>query len=71
MLGGLGSTRGAILGGYALGFAGGIVRTVGIPGLISSSKGSTYEPLVVFALFLLVLVVRPYGILGQRQIDKV
>ena len=71
VLGGLGSTRGAILGGYVLGFTGGIVRTVGVPGLISSSKGSAYEPLVVFALFLIVLVVRPNGILGQRQIEKV
>jgi len=71
VLGGLGSTRGAILGGYALGFTGGIVRTVGVPGLIASSKGSQYEPLVVFAVFLLILVVRPYGILGKQQIEKV
>ena len=54
-----------------LGFTGAIVRTVGIPGVVSSSNGSTFEPLVVFALFLIVLVVRPYGILGKPQVDKV
>src|SRR5437764_631437 len=68
VLGGLGSTRGAILGGYVLGFTGAIVRTTGIPGIVSASKGSSFEPLVVFAIFLIILVVRPYGILGKPQV---
>src|SRR3954451_11696080 len=64
VLGGLGSTRGAILGGYALGFTGAIIRVV-------SPLGSQYEPLVVFLLFLLVLILRPYGILGHPAVEKV
>jgi len=64
VLGGLGSTRGAILGGYTIGFTSAIVTTV-------SSQGANYEPLVIFAVFLLVLVVRPSGILGSPAVEKV
>lgn len=64
VLGGLGSTRGAVLGGYALGFTGGIVRMM-------SPQGGRYEPLVVFVLFLAVLVVRPRGILSEPALEKV
>jgi branched-chain amino acid transport system permease protein len=64
VLGGLGSTRGAILGGYALGFTGAAVR-------IMSSQGGRYEPLVVFVVFLLVLVVRPRGIFAEPALEKV
>ena len=64
MLGGLGSTRGAILGGYALGVTGAVIR-------VASQRGSQFEPLIVFILFLLVLVLRPWGILGQPAVEKV
>lgn len=64
VIGGLGSTKGAILGGYALGFTGALVRVL-------SSQGGRYEPLVVFALFLLVLVVRPSGVFGEPALEKV
>lgn len=64
VLGGLGSTRGAIVGGYALGFTGATVR-------VMSDTGSRLEPLVVFALFLVVLVARPQGLFGAPAVDKV
>ena len=64
VLGGLGSTRGAILGGYALGFTGAVVRVL-------SPQGGRYEPLVVFVLFLAVLVVRPRGLLSEPALEKV
>ena len=64
VLGGLGSTRGAIVGGYTIGFTSAIVTTV-------SSQGGNYEPLVIFAVFLLVLVFRPSGILGSAAVEKV
>lgn len=64
VLGGLGSTRGAIAGGYAIGFTLAIVQTV-------SAEGGKYEELVVFLLFLAVLVVRPTGIMGRRVAEKV
>lgn len=63
VLGGLGSTRGAIVGGYALGFTGAIVR-------VASTQGSQLEPLVVFLLFLAVLVVRPSGLFGPPVVEK-
>jgi branched-chain amino acid transport system permease protein len=64
VLGGLGSTRGAVLGGYVIGFAGAIVTTV-------STKGADYAPLVVFGIFLLVLVARPTGLFGTPIVEKV
>ncbi len=64
VLGGLGSTRGAIVGGYAIGFTTATVNTVW-------ADGQRYQQLVVFALFLAVLVVRPTGLLGRRVVEKV
>jgi branched-chain amino acid transport system permease protein len=63
VIGGLGSTRGAIVGGYLVGLIGGIVGVV-------SSRASTYEPLIVFGVFVLVLAVRPAGLFGQRLVEK-
>jgi branched-chain amino acid transport system permease protein len=63
VIGGLGSTRGAVLGGFVLGFVGGALR-------VMSSAGGQYEPLIVFVVFLLVLVVRPTGLLGQPVVEK-
>ena len=64
VLGGLGSTRGAIAGGYVIGFTGAIVSTV-------TAEGGSWQPLVVFAVFLLVLVVRPSGLFGSPAVEKV
>jgi branched-chain amino acid transport system permease protein len=64
VLGGLGSTRGAIIGGYAIALVGAVIR-------VASPSGSRYELLAVFALFLVVLVLRPQGILGSPVIEKV
>lgn len=62
VIGGLGSTRGALLGGYALAFVSAITTTL---------TSSRFEPLVVFAVFLAVLVLRPTGLLGERVVEKV
>lgn len=64
VLGGLGSTRGAVIGGYAIAITSAIMQSI-------SATAGRYEPLVIFALFLLVLVARPSGILGQATVDKV
>jgi branched-chain amino acid transport system permease protein len=64
VIGGLGSTRGAVVGGFALAFTSAIVKT-------ASASGSRYEPLVIFALFLTVLVVRPTGLFGTPYVEKV
>jgi branched-chain amino acid transport system permease protein len=64
VVGGLGSTRGAIIGGYVVGFTIAIVSTV-------TSNGGSWGPVVVFVVFLLVLVVRPEGIFGSAAVEKV
>jgi branched-chain amino acid transport system permease protein len=64
VLGGLGSTKGAIAGGYIIGFTVAIVSTV-------TSEGGSWGPLVVFLVFLAVLVVRPSGIFGSPAVEKV
>ena len=64
VIGGLGSTRGAIVGGYAIGITSAAVKTI-------SASATRYEPLAVFVLFLLVLVVRPAGVFGARATERV
>ena len=46
-----------------LGFVGGALR-------VMSSTGGQIEPLIVFVVFLLVLVVKPTGLLGQPVVEK-
>lgn len=64
VLGGLGSARGAVAGGYAVAAVSAVARTV-------SPTGARYEYLLVFLLFLVVLAVRPTGLLGDRAVEKV
>ncbi|MEY2568956.1 MAG: branched-chain amino acid transport system permease protein [Actinomycetota bacterium] len=64
VLGGLGSTRGAVVGGYAIAFTSAIVKSI-------SQSSPRYEPIVIFALFLGVLVIRPAGIFGTPAVEKV
>jgi branched-chain amino acid transport system permease protein len=64
VIGGLGSTRGAVLGGYLVGLVEGFVGVL-------SSRADTYRPVVVFALFVLVLALRPTGLLGRPAVEKV
>ncbi|MCK6481079.1 MAG: branched-chain amino acid ABC transporter permease [Planctomycetaceae bacterium] len=62
VLGGIGNLRGAMLGGILLGLA----ESVGIQFL-----GADYKEVYAFVVLLLVLVVRPRGILGERVAEKV
>jgi branched-chain amino acid transport system permease protein len=64
VLGGLGSTRGAVVGGYGIAFTSAIVKSF-------STSTARFEPMVIFALFLLVLVARPSGIFGTPAVEKV
>ncbi|HEX2038342.1 MAG TPA: branched-chain amino acid ABC transporter permease [Acidimicrobiales bacterium] len=66
VLGGLGSTRGAVVGGYLIALTSAIVRTVEV----GDRTFVQWEPLVVFAVFMAVLVLRPNGIYGQADIEK-
>src|SRR5260370_3198979 len=62
VVGGIGSLPGAMLGGLLIGLAESFVT-----GYISS----TYTNLLVFALLIIVMLVRPSGLLGQAQLQKV
>lgn len=62
VLGGMGSLPGAVLGGYLIG----IVETM-VAGYISSG----YRDAIAFAILIIVLIVRPTGLFGQKNIGKV
>lgn len=61
VLGGLGSVPGAIAGGLLMGVAEALVP----------SEASGWRDAVAFAILLVVLMVRPDGLLGRRQVEKV
>jgi len=62
VVGGIGSIPGAMLGGLVIGVAESMVT-----GYISS----TYSNLIVFGLLIVVMLVRPSGLLGRAQLQKV
>ena len=63
VLGGLGSIKGAVIGGYAVGFVDGLVGSL-------TSNAAAWQPIVVFAVFVIVLTLRPTGLLGRPQVEK-
>ena len=62
VLGGIGNIAGAAVGGLVLG----LVETA-VVGL----GGSTYRDAVAFAVLILILLLRPNGLLGKKQAEKV
>jgi branched-chain amino acid transport system permease protein len=62
VVGGIGNVRGAMIGGFILG-------TVEI--MVAAFFPSTYRDFVAFSLLLVLLIFRPYGILGKPQPQKV
>jgi branched-chain amino acid transport system permease protein len=62
VLGGIGNITGAALGGLVIG----LVET----GVVAAG-GSTYRDAVAFAVLILILLLRPDGLLGKRQAEKV
>ncbi len=62
VLGGIGNIPGAALGGVLLG----LVET-----LVVAAGGSTYKDAVAFAVLILILLLRPAGLLGKLQTEKV
>lgn len=63
VVGGIGNIRGAMIGGFILGFVE-IFTPVFLP-------ASTYRDFVAFSLLLVLLILRPTGILGRPVIQKV
>jgi branched-chain amino acid transport system permease protein len=62
VLGGIGSIPGAMLGGLAIGLVESLTSAVGL---------STWKDGVVFAILILILLVRPQGLLGKAVQEKV
>jgi branched-chain amino acid transport system permease protein len=62
VVGGIGNIRGAVIGSFILG-------TVEI--MVVAFFPSTYRDFVAFTLLLLLIVIRPYGILGKPRTQKV
>jgi branched-chain amino acid transport system permease protein len=62
VVGGIGSISGAVLGGFLIGLANSFIT-----GYISS----TYTNLIVFGILIAVMLLRPRGLLGRVQLQKV
>jgi branched-chain amino acid transport system permease protein len=62
VVGGIGNIRGAMIGGFVLG---------AVEIMVASYLPSTYRDFVAFALLLVLLIFRPYGILGKPRPQKV
>jgi len=62
VLGGIGSIPGAMLGGVLLGLA---------ETLAAAYVSSQYKDIVAFALLVLILLLRPSGLLGKPEVEKV
>ncbi len=62
VVGGIGNVRGAMLGGFILG---------AVEILVAAFFPSTYRDFVAFALLIVLLIFRPYGLLGKPQTAKV
>ena len=62
VLGGIGSIPGAVIGGLLVGFAEVFVSAIGL---------SVWKDAVVFLLLIVVLIVKPTGILGRTMTEKV
>jgi len=62
VLGGIGLIPGAVIGGYLIGI---------IEVFVSGYGNSMYRDAVVFAILILILIVKPTGILGKRSREKV
>jgi len=62
VVGGIGSIPGAMLGGLAIGFG---------EAFITGYVSSTFQDFFVFAILIVILLVRPSGLLGRADIQKV
>lgn len=66
VLGGIGNINGAILGGIVVG----LVETMATQYVPGQFGGSTWKDVWAFVILVLVLVVRPQGLLGARVVDR-
>jgi branched-chain amino acid transport system permease protein len=69
VLGGIGNITGAMIGGLLLG----VIESLGagyIGPLTNNFLGSHYQDIFAFVVLILVLLLRPSGIMGERVADR-
>jgi branched-chain amino acid transport system permease protein len=69
VLGGIGSIRGAMLGGFTLGLCETLL--VAIFSAAGVADVFAYKDVIAFVILIAVLIFRPAGLLGQRTVEKV
>jgi branched-chain amino acid transport system permease protein len=69
VLGGLDSVRGAVVGGLVIGLAEAYTKAYQ-PDLFPWA-GANFDQVVPYLVMLLVLLVRPYGLFGTREVERV
>jgi branched-chain amino acid transport system permease protein len=69
ILGGLDSVPGALIGGFAIGFA--EVFTGNYLAQWTDRLGTGYQLVVPYVVMLLVLLIRPYGLFGTPEVRRV
>lgn len=69
VLGGIGNVVGAMLGGVLIGIIEAL--TALIPASVLPHGGSAWSRAIIFGILILILVLRPSGLLGQRTPEKV
>ena len=71
VFGGIGSISGAVIGGFIIGICENIIKggasIFGIPG----TGWTTFSDAFTFAFLIVILVVKPTGLFGEKQVDKV
>ena len=71
VFGGIGSIPGAVIGGFIIGICENIIKggasIFGIPG----TGWTTFSDAFTFAFLIVILVVKPTGLFGEKQVDKV
>jgi len=66
ILGGIDSIVGALLGGLIVGILGSV-----IPGYVDSLVGGSTRDVVTSVVILLTILIRPYGMFGREDIERI
>lgn len=69
IIGGLDSLKGGVIGGLVIGVA--MALTKAYQPLLAPSLGANFENVVPYIIMLIVLLVRPYGIYGTAEVQRV
>lgn len=73
IIGGLDSLGGAVVGGLLIGILEAVISTYqgNQPGQVLGFLGSSFASISGFVLMLIVLMVRPYGLFGTKEVERV